>query len=57
MPVRYPTYFEGDISSFENKPFGIFEVEIKTPDKLKYSILQLRLKTNNEIKTISPLGR
>jgi len=34
MPTGYHIYFEGDIFLKENKPFGIFEVEITAPDKL-----------------------
>jgi len=52
-----PTYFEGDISLKENKPFGIFEVEIISPDKLDIPILKLRNKSEKGIKTISPLGK
>jgi DNA polymerase type B, organellar and viral len=44
MPVGNPTYFEGDISQFENNPLGIFEVEVQAPDNLNVPILQLRQK-------------
>jgi hypothetical protein len=59
MPVGSPTYFEGDINLREEikNPFGIFEVEVTSPDNLNYPILQLRFKTKNGIKTISPLGK
>jgi hypothetical protein len=57
MPVGNPTYFEGDITKLENKPFGIFEVEVEAPKKLDAPILQLRFRTNTGIKTLSPLGR
>lgn len=50
MPVGNPTYFEGDILSVwnsdsrkiqDNKPFGIFEVDIIAPLDIKIPLLQL----------------
>nr|YP_010130189.1 hypothetical protein KQ422_mgp109 [Clavaria fumosa]QPZ51091.1 hypothetical protein [Clavaria fumosa] len=57
MPTGFPLYFEGDISLLEKKPFGIFEVEITSPNKLEIPILQLRFKMDKGFKTISPLGK
>jgi len=57
MPKSHPIYFEGDISIEENNPFGIFEAEITAPDNLDIPILQLRFKSENGVKTISPLGK
>jgi hypothetical protein len=57
MPVGNPSYFEGDILSFNNKPFGIFEVEIIAPENLNVPILQLKYKTEKSgTRTIAPLG-
>lgn len=66
MPVDSPTFFEGDInlaissdgtnSAAQEKPFGIFEVEVTAPENLKTPILQLRIKTKNGSRTIAPLG-
>jgi hypothetical protein len=56
MPVGKPTYFEGDISDFENKPFGFFEVEVKAPNNLNIPILQTKLKVKSGTRTVSPLG-
>lgn len=40
----------------EAKPFGIFEVEIETPDDLKIPLLQTKVKTKKGYRTITPLG-
>jgi len=61
MPIGNPTYFEGDIlnhldTNKNNKPYGIFEVEVTAPENLNTPILQLRLKTKNGTRTIAPLG-
>jgi|SRR5580693_8814766 hypothetical protein len=50
MPVGSPTYFEGDIlqdSDYDpnNKPFGIFEVDVVAPSNIKLPLLQTRIKT------------
>jgi DNA polymerase type B, organellar and viral len=57
MPTGHPTYFEGDISQIEKKPFGIFEVEVESPKDINIPLLQLRYKTNNGVKTIAPKGK
>ena len=60
MPVGIPSYFEGDIinvkANSKEKPFGIFEVDIESPDNLHIPLLQTRIKTNNGYRTISPIG-
>ena len=56
MPVGIPTFFEGDISLIENKPFGIFEVEVTAPNNLNIPLLQVRTKTIKGIRTLSPIG-
>lgn len=58
MPVGVPTYFEGDIFIKENRPFGIFEVEVESPLDLNVPILQTKFKTTNGgVRTITPLGK
>jgi hypothetical protein len=56
MPVGNPTYFEGDISKIDPNAFGFFYCKIKAPDNLLHPILQTRVKTNEGIRTIAPLG-
>jgi len=66
MPVisrseKYVTYFEGNILETEKSPFGFFNCEVKTTQKLENPILQVkhRIKTKgggNVQRTISPLG-
>lgn len=62
MPVGSPTYFEGDIlqdSDYDpnNKPFGIFEVDVVAPSNIKLPLLQTRIKTKKkDHRTLAPLG-
>lgn len=56
MPVGEPVYFEGDISKYEKDSFGFFEVEVTAPLDLEIPILQVRIKTNEGIRTIAPVG-
>lgn len=60
MPVGTPIYFEGDIlnvnSNIKEKPFGIFEVDIISPENIEIPLLQTRIKTDNGYRTIRPLG-
>jgi len=64
MPVGKPVYFEGDIlktisslyPTHNEKPFGIFEVDIESPKDIKIPILQTRIKTKNGYRTIAPVG-
>ena len=56
MPVGNITYFDGDITKINSNTFGIFEVEVTTPQDMKIPLLQTRIKTNSVTKTISPLG-
>jgi hypothetical protein len=57
MPTGNPTYFEGDISQIEKKPFGIFEVEVESPKDINIPLLQLRYKTDKGLRTIAPKGK
>lgn len=58
----YITYFEGNINDynlstlFKDKPFGFFNVDIKSPNELKHPFLQMKFNTGNGERTISPLG-
>ena len=56
MPIGKPTYFEGDITKFNENAFGFFYCKIKTPDNLLHPIIQTRVKSNEGIRTIAPLG-
>lgn len=60
MPIGSPIYFEGDIINTylggQEKPFGIFEVEIEAPLDIKIPLLQTRTKINGAYRTISPIG-
>ncbi|KAH7916880.1 hypothetical protein BV22DRAFT_1027292, partial [Leucogyrophana mollusca] len=57
MPIGDITFFEGDITKIEDKPFGFFECEVETPENLKHPILQCRINTGNGIRTVAPLGK
>jgi len=57
MPVGTPTYFKGDIRSFDPGAFGFFYCNIIAPDNLEHPIIQTHVKTNNGIRTIAPLGQ
>ena len=41
---------------FNQNTFGIFEVEVTSPNDMNIPLLQCRIKTNSVTKTISPLG-
>jgi DNA polymerase type B, organellar and viral len=56
MPTGQPIWFEGDILNKENNPFGFFEANITSPKENIIPLLQLRYKTKNGMKTLSPLG-
>ena len=65
MPCGEPIYFEGDILNpniiklshiGEDKPFGIFEVDIECPLDIKIPLLQTRVKTKKGTRTIAPVG-
>jgi hypothetical protein len=56
MPVGIPTYFKGDIRLINPEAFGFFYCEIIAPDDIKHPIIQTRVKTENGIRTIAPLG-
>jgi hypothetical protein len=55
-PIGTPTYFEGDITNFEENPFGFFEVEVTSPAKMERPLLQTRVKTKGGYRTMAPLG-
>ena len=57
MPVGTPTYFNGDIRSFDPGAFGFFYCEIIAPDNIDHPIIQTHVKTNNGIRTVAPLGQ
>ena len=58
MPVGIPTYFEGDITKVEYKPFGIFEVQVEAPKDMGIPILQTKLNTEKGgLRTVTPLGK
>lgn len=56
MPTGNITYFNGDITKIDRNAYGFFKVEVETPQNLYIPILQLKHKTNNGLRTISPLG-
>ena len=56
MPIGKPIKFIGDISKIENNPFGFFKVRVNCPDNILHPIIQIKHKTKNGIKTISPIG-
>jgi DNA polymerase elongation subunit (family B) len=56
MPVGTPTYFKGDIRKINKEAFGFFYCKIIAPDDIKHPILQTHVKTNNGIRTLSPVG-
>ena len=53
-------YFEGQILNVKydsnDKPFGIFEVDIESPSDIRYPLLQTKIKTDKGYRTISPIG-
>ena len=49
--------FKTDPSDPLQRPYGIFEVEVETPNNLEYPILQTRVNTFDGIRTVSPLGK
>jgi len=55
-PIGNPTYFEGNLLKYEPDLFGFFYCNITTPVNLNHPILQLHHKTNDGIRTLSPLG-
>ena len=56
MPIGNPTYFEGDILKIDPNAFGFFYCEIIAPEDIKHPILQTHVKTDNGMRTISPIG-
>ena len=63
MPVGIPQYFEfnnfisiEEFLKFEKQPFGFFEVELSTPDKMNRPLFQTKVRTKNGLRTIAPIG-
>jgi DNA polymerase family B len=56
MAVAILTFFEGDISLIEDKPFGFFDLKVESIYQLNEPILQLRSKINKVTRIIAPLG-
>nr|AWB36248.1 hypothetical protein [Lactarius sp. (in: basidiomycete fungi)] len=56
MPVGKPIFFKGEIRKIEADAFGFFYCKIIAPDEIKHPIIQTHAKTNNGIRTISPIG-
>jgi len=57
MPVGHPKHFIGDIFKHDPNAFGFFYCDVETPNNLEHPIIQLHHKTNDGIRTISPLGK
>jgi hypothetical protein len=57
MPVGNPTYFYGDIRKMDSESFGFFYCKITAPDNLLHPIIQTKIKTENGVRTIAPLGQ
>jgi hypothetical protein len=56
MPTGQPTYFEGDITKVNENAFGFFYCKITAPNDILHPIIQTHVKTNNGIRTLSPIG-
>jgi len=56
LPIGKPTYFSGDITKIDKNAFGFFYCNITTPNELKHPIIQTRIKTNDGIRIVAPLG-
>jgi len=55
--LPYSNELQEDISLyFNNRPYGIFEVDITAPDNLKIPLLQTRIKTDKGYRTVAPTG-
>jgi hypothetical protein len=57
MPVATVKYFTGDIYLLGEIPYGVFEVEVETPEYIRHPILQVKARIKKGgTRTISPLG-
>lgn len=56
MPIGKSTYFEGNIFNINKDAFGFFYCKIEAPNNIKHPILQTHVKTNEGIRTLSPIG-
>jgi hypothetical protein len=45
MPVATVKYFTADISLIGDIPYGLFEVEVETPENIRHPILQVKART------------
>ena len=55
MAVDKPIYFEGVVRSINPEAFGFFYCKIKTPNDLKYPVLQTHVKTKDGLRTVAAL--
>jgi hypothetical protein len=56
MPIGKTESFNGDIRKIDCNAFGFFYVKVNCPENIMHPILQINHKTDNGIKTISPVG-
>jgi hypothetical protein len=56
MPIGQTERFTGDIRNIDPNAFGFFYVKVNCPDDILHPIIQINYKTENGIKTISPVG-
>lgn len=57
MPVATVKDFTADIYLIGDIPYGIFEVEVETPEYIRHPILQVKARTHKGgTSTLSPLG-
>jgi hypothetical protein len=56
MPVGAPIYFQGDCLKTDPNAFGFFYCKVKSPPYLEHPLIQIHLKTELGVRTVSPLG-
>ena len=56
MPTGKIESFNGNIRKFDKNAFGFFYVKVNCPEDIIHPIIQIKQKTDNGIKTISPVG-
>jgi hypothetical protein len=56
MPIGKPEKLTGDFNKIKERLFGFFYVQVNCPVDIKHPIIQIKHKTKNGIKTISPVG-
>lgn len=57
MPTDNIKFFDGDITLVDPETFGFFECEVIAPSNLNRPLLQTKVKINERILTMAPLGR